>query len=163
MRRIAGFTLIELLLVMAIASLMVVLSGTAVGWYLRRSTEYDVIRQVDAAVRRLPVLASRTGCWARLDVARNGRALILTACGATDMQVQLPPGYRVEGIHPQWQTPPPLNANAAPALQRPAEQPPETFQVWHGPARGWSAARLTLLHDSQPIRTFEWGGGVPSS
>lgn len=165
MHRPRGFTLIELLLVLAIGSLLVVLSSTAVSWYIRKSTEFEVLRSVDALVRHMPQLAARTGCWSHLDVTAGGQTITLSACGQVSRQADLPVGYQVVLDRQPWLLPP--ESNLAPSRSNEPTTLPGVAAAsdpgaWASPTGGGSQASLRLMRADQTLATFPLGGRSPA-
>lgn len=147
-----GFTLIELLLVMAIASLLVMLSSTAVVWYARKAAEFEVIRSVDAAVRQIPGLAARSGCWVQLKVDVDGHSLAISACGQLSKRVDLPDHYLLVPFSPEWQLPPDVEQGKGFGAAK-----LRGFSAWFSPDGLGALGGIKLQRSQSTVATFPLG------
>lgn len=139
-QRSTGFTLIELMIVLLIAGLLAVLTVTAVSGYMRRGGNLNVIADVQAIVRLVPLQAKRNLCAAHLSVDVKSQRLEAWVCGVRQRQLTVGSPYSIKLVDH--------------AVKNDA-QVGDVRIVWYTPRTGGASARLDIYEGVTQIQSID--------
>ncbi len=139
-QRSTGFTLIELMIVLLIAGLLAVLTVTAVSGYMRRGSNLNVVADVQALVRLVPMQAKKNLCAAHLYIDTKSQRLEAWVCGIRQRQLAVEPPYSIQ-----------LTDHS---LKNDAELSDVNI-IWYTPRTGGASATLSVYEGATQIQSID--------